>query len=198
MHPSGSAAPRAVTALAVLLAAVVVNTSAHATVVRALDVAQKARIAQAIVVARVEKQEPRWMTEGGAVKTIVTLTVEQTLKGKPTKGQKIQVVIPGGRIGDLVHEVSGTSSYTAGERAVLFLEPHPDGWVELGIGIGKYDVKDVGGVATVTHDPKVALLKSPDAQAPHQPSRIEPAKPMAPVALPKFIAEIRAALSETP
>ncbi len=192
MHPHLPGVPAAAAAAAVLLAAA---SPASATVVRALDVAQKSRIAQVIVVAKVERQEPRWMTEGGAVKTIVTLAVEQSLKGDLKAGQKIQVAVPGGRIGELVHEVPGVSTYTPGERAVLFLERHPDGWVELGIGIGKYEVKTAGGQAMVSHSPLVAQMKQGVGD---QPAKLEPAPPMAPVTLAKFLAQIRAALAETP
>lgn len=191
MHPHRPGGPAAAAALALLLTAA----PASATVVRALDVTQKTHIAKAIVVAKVERQEPRWMTENGAVKTIVTLTVEQSLKGDLKAGQKIQVALPGGRIGDFVHEVPGVSTYAQGERAVLFLEPHPDGWVELGIGIGKYDVKTVRGQPMVSHSPLVAQLK---AGVGDEPAKIEHLAPMAPVTLPKFLAQIRAALAETP
>jgi hypothetical protein len=173
---------------AVVLAATTAATSpAHATVVRALSVPEKARIAQAIVVAKVERAEPRWMVEGGAIKTLVTLSVETAIKGKLAAKQKITVVVPGGKIGELVHEVPGVSRYVAGERAVLFLEPHPDGWVELGIGIGKYDVSKK---QIVTHTPLVAQMRAVRGE----PSKIEPGTPMPPTTLTKFLAEVRGAL----
>lgn len=176
-----------VLAAVVLATALAATTPAHATVVRALSVPDKARIAQAIVVAKVERTEPRWMVEGGAIKTLVTLTVETSLKGKLNAKQTITVVVPGGKIGEFVHDVPGVSRYAAGERAVLFLEPHPDGWVELGIGVGKYDVSKK---QIVTHSPLVAQLRATRGE----PSKIEPGAPMPPTTLTKFLAEVRGAL----
>jgi len=180
----------AIAAAVSLSVSVMATGPADATVVRALDLSQKAHVARAIVLGRVEKQEARWIIENGAIKTIVTMRVEKALKGDVAVGKTIQVVMPGGQIGDFVHKVSGTSTFERGERAVMFLEPHPDGWVEIGIGIGKYGIQSVNGKPVVTHDPLVTVA----TVSGDEPMKLEPPKAMKPMLLAAFLTEVRTAL----
>ena len=56
----------------------------------------------------------------GNIFTLVTLSVEQAIKGEP--GQEVVIRVPGGEVGGLKLSVSDTPSFQLGERTVVFLE----------------------------------------------------------------------------
>jgi hypothetical protein len=83
--------------------------------------------------------ESRW--ENGAIWTVTTFDVVETMKGSlPTQ---ITVRLPGGRVGHLTTAVDGTPRFNAGEEAVVFLERSRAGgfsvagWVQGTFRIGR-------------------------------------------------------------
>lgn len=171
-----------------LLAALVPSLPATATVVRGLSLAEKADVAQLVVLATAVSTETRWVIEGGSAETRVTVKLDDVLKGKASKGDTITLLLQGGTIGEFHHEVPGMSSWSVGEQAVLFLERLPDGlYVELGVGIGKYGVSGAGDARMVTHAPRVALAFVDPAQG----TRVEAATPMTPTKLGEFLKQVR-------
>jgi hypothetical protein len=80
-----------------------------ATVARASD----AVVAGFVLEARVER------TFHG-LQTVYTVAVEQALVGQPAS--TVEVTLPGGRIGELVHRLSNVPVWRPGDEVVLFLE----------------------------------------------------------------------------
>lgn len=163
-------------------------TRSEATVVRGLSLYEKTKVAPLVIRAEVLSVESSWYRgEGVSIKTLITLKVLETLKGDVPAGSRVVLRQAGGKIGDFIHQIPGTNPYKVGEQAILFLEPYKEFYVEIGIGIGKYDIEGAGATAMVTHDPKVALAYS----LPGQPMQIKPATPMIPEPLPKFLTRVR-------
>jgi hypothetical protein len=96
--------------------------------------------------------------------TYVTLQVERTHRG-PDGLTRLVVREPGGRHGDLVHEVDAVPTYRPGERVLAFLEPTPDGALRTaGMFFGKFTLdsprtgpvsatRDLGGQGRILRGP---------------------------------------------
>lgn len=183
-----SAGPPAALAFTLLLGLSLASGPAEATTVRGLSLYEKTQVAQSIVRAQVVSVDVSWEREGHSAQTLVTLRVEENLKGPLEVGSKFELRQSGGKIGDFVHDIPGMSPFTAGEEVILFLEPFERYQVEIGIGIGKYGIqKQDSGARYVTHDPNVALVYTKADGS----MRIEEAQPMTPERLEKFIARVR-------
>ncbi|MDZ7371271.1 MAG: immune inhibitor A, partial [candidate division KSB1 bacterium] len=76
--------------------------------------------AESVVVARVEKVVSSWDTEHRNIYSDVTVFVEYQLKGASLQRYRT-FRVPGGRVGDIIQEVSEMPSFAPGERALLFL-----------------------------------------------------------------------------
>lgn len=190
-HPNGErVGMRALrtSAAAGLLAALALHASpADATVVRALTLLEKTRVSALVVRGTAEQITPAWDRDGAAVQTLIRFRVDEVLKGDARPGQRIVLRQAGGKIGDFDHRVPGVSQWTPGERAILFLEPLGAQHVEIGIGIGKYEIVGDGKNDWVHHDPDVSVAWI----EPGQPMRIEEAPRMEPVRLEQFTKRVR-------
>ena len=84
------------------------------------------------------------------IQTIVALEVRELLRG--TRGTRsLQLVLPGGRVGDWAMHIPGMPSFKAGEEVVLFLEKTATNWAISGLSQGKFTVlTDAQGQKTVT------------------------------------------------
>ena len=164
----------------------------EATVVKAHTLYQKTNISKLIVRGTVETIRSEWFVENASAHTLITLKVTETFKGQVPKSQRIIVRQAGGKIGDFDHRVEGISRWEINEEVIMFLEPLPTIktrklYVELGIGIGKYEVRKNGKQSFVHHHPRVALAHvSPDNKM-----RVEPAPQDKPVALEAFAQQLR-------
>ncbi len=94
---------------------------AFATTVVALDLPALSRSSDAIVQGRVAKVEAKMSKDGGRITTHVTVDVTDTLKGEPTN-TTIEIVQPGGVVGDIGQKVAGTTRFQVGDEVVTFLE----------------------------------------------------------------------------
>lgn len=168
--------------------------TATATVVQALTLEEKCRIAPVIVHAIVERVEAEWEEPGASVQTIITVRVLEPLKGGGEKGARLTIYQGGGQIGEFRQTASGSSSWELGEEAVLFLEPTGPYLVEIGIGIGKYGISSNGKDRWVTHAPHVAGARFERGQ----PMKIAPIEPIQPVLLPKFLKQVRSLIAGIP
>ena len=158
-------------------------TPATATVVQSLSLYEKVQYSPLIVRGVAERVRPSWEAEGRSVQTLVTFRVTQVIKGQADKGDLLIIQQPGGTIGDFEHRVPGVSQWRDQQEAIMFLEPAGPYLVELGIGIGKYDVERSAKGAVVTHNPSVALA----TVEPSGELKIAPADPMKPEALSQFV-----------
>ncbi|MBI2378053.1 MAG: hypothetical protein HYV07_28890 [Deltaproteobacteria bacterium] len=162
--------------------ALLVVRPAEATVVKALSLEEKTQASSLVVYGRVADVVSAWEKPGAKIKTLVTFEVAETLKGKAKKGDKVVVRRAGGRIGDKEHRVEGVSRFEPGELAVLFLEPLAGEYVEVGVGIGKYDVRAKDGETYVRFEPTVGELSG---------SHVTPAASMPAVRLASFLERVR-------
>jgi hypothetical protein len=92
--------------------------AAQATTIRARTTEQLFRDSGLVAVARV--QEVRSEQVGGRIITRATLEVTEALKGT-ANAAKVEVVVPGGQVGEWVQRVEGTPSLTKDESCVVFL-----------------------------------------------------------------------------
>jgi hypothetical protein len=90
---------------------------------RQVDIPERARGAQRVVVAKVSSVSPGWRTNKFGDQLIVTevsLDVEETLKGTPAT--QLWMEVEGGTVGGLTLRVSSEPQLSSGERAVFFLD----------------------------------------------------------------------------
>lgn len=180
--------------LALALTLVAAPATTEATVVKALSLREKARIAPVVVHGVVQRVEVSWRDPGTFIQTIVTLKVTEALKGGHEPGDVLRIYRGGGRIGDVHQTAPGLSQYEVGEEVVLFLEPLGAEYVGIGIGIAKYAVQSTRGEKIVTHAPNVSGATFRDGQPPV----IEPIEPMSPTPLPAFLKTLRSYVREIP
>ncbi|MFC1995017.1 IPT/TIG domain-containing protein [Chloroflexota bacterium] len=95
--------------------------------------------ADAILV--VDVTDITYLDEGeGHIFTLVTLSVEQTVKGEAT--DEVVLKLPGGEAGGLRLTVSDVPDFQVGERAVVFLQADEDDFRLCGWYQGKYAIQD--------------------------------------------------------
>lgn len=105
-----------------------------------VSVDQLKEASTSVVLARTVKTESHWNSDGSAILTRVTLQVEDRLMGEAS--DETILVIPGGRIGNTIHEVSDMPSFVANEESIIFVERHSSGVnVVSGGSSGKLQVK---------------------------------------------------------
>jgi hypothetical protein len=95
---------------------------------RQVDVSERIKGAQRMVVATAVKVTPEWRTNEFGDKLIisqVTLEVEETFKGAPTN--QMSVDVEGGTIDGVTLLVSSQTPVKAGDRAVFMLDVTPAG-----------------------------------------------------------------------
>jgi hypothetical protein len=131
-------ARRLLAVFAAAVAAAVVP--ARATVLVPADLAELSRSASAIVRGTVTVVRPEWADGRRRVETIVTLAVEQTLKGE--YGRTVSFKVPGGEIGRYRSVMIGAPAFREGEEVILFLGGQAPALPHLlGLGQGVYRVR---------------------------------------------------------
>jgi hypothetical protein len=102
--------------------------------------------------------------EGRMLVTVVTVRVDETVKGTP--GDTVSVTLPGGidanRRVPVAMTVAGAPRIARGEHVFLFLEHDPQiqsGYTVVGFSQGKFSIAaDAGGRQVVTRDLSQVLL----------------------------------------
>jgi hypothetical protein len=113
---------------------------AEVTVLVPVEVDELTRDASAIVRGQVRAVEAQWTDDRRAIRTVVTIDAEQSLKG--SLGASVQFVVPGGRLGRYRSVFVGAPVFSAGQHVVVFL-----GWrgpsfpYLLGLGQGVFRVE---------------------------------------------------------
>jgi hypothetical protein len=80
--------------------------------------------------------------ETGALNTYITLSIDRVHRG-PANLAEVVVREPGGRWGDLIHEVDAVPVYLPGERVYAYLEPGRDGSLRtVGMFFGKFRLEE--------------------------------------------------------
>jgi hypothetical protein len=79
----------------------------------------------AIVVGKCVAKESYWNKKHDKIFTRIKFAVEQTIKGNSVA--ETEVLIPGGRVGNIIYEVSDMPVFTPGEESLVFLWKHKTG-----------------------------------------------------------------------
>ena len=94
---------------------------------------------EAVVVAQAVEKESFWNEDRTAILTRVVLQVEDQLMGQAAS--MTEIIIPGGQIGDVMHEVSDMPHFEVDEQAIVFVERHRSGVLIVSGGLhGKLPV----------------------------------------------------------
>ncbi|NNE71773.1 MAG: hypothetical protein HKN29_15620 [Rhodothermales bacterium] len=128
---------KAVAALAVMIA-IGVSTPSTAQTLR-LNLEQLEQSSDAVVLGRAVHAESAWTPDRSAILTRVTIQVQDPVTGAPI-GEQV-LVVPGGQVGDYIHEVSDMPTFRVDEVVAVFLTAHPSGeMIVTGGWQGKLDV----------------------------------------------------------
>jgi hypothetical protein len=82
-------------------------------------------VSSSVVKGRTLHQESAWEADGRRIVTRVRIAVDEVIAGE--EGSEIEILVPGGRVGNTVQEVSDMPSFTDGEEVLLFVWTGPDG-----------------------------------------------------------------------
>lgn len=93
--------------------------------VRKVSTEELTRESTAIVVGKCKKTESFWNEKRTKIFTQVTLQTEERLKGDV--GAETVITVPGGRVGNIIYEVSDMPTFVDGEQVLVFLWHHPSG-----------------------------------------------------------------------
>ena len=93
--------------------------AARATLAEALDLATLVERSDEIVVARVVSKTSRW--QGERIVTDVVLEVSEVAKGPISEGERLEVLLLGGAVGELGMRVSGEAGLEPAHEYLLFL-----------------------------------------------------------------------------
>lgn len=170
--------------------ALLLSFPAFATTLIALDVPAMSRSADAIVQGRVQKVEARQSKDGARIMTYATVEVAESLKGQGVS--TVEVVQPGGVVGDVGQRVSGTARLQVGDEVVVFLERRgPARFMLVGMAQGCFRVErssDGKAAFAVQDSDGEVMMLDPVTRAPV-------AKAVGPVKLDDLKAQIRGALA---
>lgn len=96
------------------------------------------RDSRAIVSATVVAAEPRF-DENGDIETVVTLQVDEVLKGE-VAAERLSLVEWGGRIGDRASVMSGAPRYELGKHYLIFMTANRRGeWTTQHLTLGRFE-----------------------------------------------------------
>lgn len=178
----------------IALCALFMAGTANATVYVAADLAELVTRARSIVHGHVVAADAQWAPGRRAVETIVTVAVDEHLKGR--LGETVTVRVPGGQMGPYRTIMVGAPTFREGDEVVLFLAtrgpaiPH---LVGLGQGVFRVRRDAATGAATVTSSWPAAPAGS---ATPVRITRGDPAR--RPTPLREFSARVRALAAEDP
>jgi hypothetical protein len=140
---------------ALALALAVAAAPAAASTVRELSPGQLAAGADCVVEASVVARTVTWNPAHTGFETHATLAVTATLLG--ANEPLVEVVVPGGEMGDARHVVIGMPAITLGERARWFLAMRGDGTFRVyGWAQGKWPAQMIAGIETFAPAPLAA------------------------------------------
>jgi hypothetical protein len=104
---------------AMLTAWLLAGVGVRAAVILPADLAMLVTGARAIVHGRVVAVEPRWLEGRRGIESLVTLRVEEYLKGN--LGDEVTFKVPGGQMGPYRSFIVGAPTFSDGDEVVVFL-----------------------------------------------------------------------------
>lgn len=96
--------------------------------------------AEAIVIATAMESRSDYTADGRIV-TIATLKIDEVLKGALLGQPSIDLVEPGGFVGEHATMIPGSPRYASDTRYLVFLRHTSDGWATYGFGLGKFEFR---------------------------------------------------------
>jgi hypothetical protein len=125
--------------LTVCVVSAIGSSTPHAMTYVATDFPTLVGEARAIAVGRVVSLAPQWKEGRRGIETLLTLEVDQYLKGD--LGQFVTLAVPGGEMGRYRSVMPGAPSFVEGEELVLFLAGDGAGMPHvLGLGQGVFRI----------------------------------------------------------
>jgi len=116
-----------------------------ATVQGPADIESLTASADAVVYARVSRRTSAWVPAGRQIFTTVTLQTIESWKGAPA--QQVQVLVPGGEVGEIAQTVQGVAAFREGEEVVVFLHRvGPSRFAVERVAFGKFAVGAPAGL----------------------------------------------------
>jgi hypothetical protein len=129
-----------------------------------------------IIVGTVTGQESKWNADRTNIHTLVAISVEEWVKGKPfttspdgkyfknllscQKGDSVVITIPGGKVGDITQWVEDTPQFQTGEKVLLYLQSDSKGTIEVVGGIqGKFTIVNGNAVPSIPSSGSVPLAE---------------------------------------
>ena len=144
---------------ALFAVALLISSSAVATVVLALSMEELSARAPLIVHAVAQGSNVAWDEPHAKIWTWTELCVKETLKAPSTSlglnGGTLVVKQPGGVVGEVGMEIAGVATFKPGEEVVLFLEPAPDEpgiWVPVSMSASKVTLEERFGTRVAKRD----------------------------------------------
>ena len=135
MRPS-----RRLIAMLAPVAALAIWSPASASLILALDLPTLVTRADQISVVDVVSSKAAWNAEHDRIVTTVDVTVVDCWKGTAAPGSHLQIVQPGGTVGELTMRIDGLPHFDPGERALLFLRGKAERASVVGMTQGKRPV----------------------------------------------------------
>jgi len=135
MRPS-----RRLIAMLAPVAALAIWSPASASLILALDLPTLVTRADQISVVDVVSSKAAWNAEHDRIVTTVDVTVVDCWKGTAAPGSHLQIVQPGGTVGELTMRIDGLPHFDPGERALLFLRGKAERTSVVGMAQGKRPV----------------------------------------------------------
>lgn len=108
--------------------------------VQTMSTQQLAEQSSAVVLGTCGRTESYWVDGNSKIFTRVKIRGQQFLKGD--LGAETEITVPGGRIGNIVYEVTDMPVFREGEEVLVFVWRHPTGnQLVMGGAQGKLSVK---------------------------------------------------------
>lgn len=107
---------RAILAIVSLCAVLLPSEATAQTLRRSLG--ELTREADAVIVGKTLSTESYWTADRSAILTRVTVRVDETLSGDASS--QVVLTVPGGQVGDLLHEISDMPVFLPDEEVVVF------------------------------------------------------------------------------
>lgn len=98
------------------------------------------RMSDYIIEGKIEKVEAAWNQDKSQILTRTDLTIEKYVKGEPFPQNKLQIVTPGGTVGEISQWVEDQPIFHEGKRVRIYFEKI-DG--EFAIVCAQFGVEDV-------------------------------------------------------
>ncbi|MEE8409229.1 MAG: hypothetical protein V3T05_06470 [Myxococcota bacterium] len=152
------------------LTALIVSSTAGATMVLPIELEQMTVESEVIMHARVLGQEVRWSKDHARILTLTTIEVLAPIKNA-VKGDRITIYQVAGTLDGVTFRIPGALQFEPGREMVFFAMQFRDMLVSYGMGLGKYAVRTIGGkrwampehgdVVFVKRDPRGHLVNAP-------------------------------------